>query len=377
MSDTATAHRTALGRPSRPTPSAVLGVGSRLPSRLITNEMLCERIDSTDEWIRARSGIVTRLWATPAETVEEMAVGAAAQALANAGLTADLIDCVIVSTVSHLRQFPSLAVAVADRLGAPAPAAFDLTAGCAGFCHGLALAADLIGAGSAGHVLVIGVERLSEQLDHDDRTTAFLFGDGAGAFVVGPSDTPGIGPVAWGSDGSQRNTIRQTAPWSALRGAPDTPWPVIAMDGREVFRWAAYELGPVAELALKRAGVTVADLAAFVPHQANLRITEQLVKALELPERVAVADSITEYGNSSAASIPIAVHRLLADGEAEPGGLALLLAFGTGLVYAGQVVRLPPAPSSPPSAPPSSAAVPPTGTAPTDNAPTDNEGAPA
>ncbi|MQS06166.1 beta-ketoacyl-ACP synthase III [Streptomyces sp. IF17] len=339
---------TGIVRPSPGTPAAILGVGSHLPSRLVTNAMLCERIDSSDEWIRSRSGIRTRYWATEEETVEEMAVSAASQALANAGLTAGQVDCVIVSTVSHLRQFPSLAVSVAHRLGARAPGAFDITAGCAGFCYGLSLASDLVGAGSARHVLVIGVERLSEQLDPEDRTTAFLFSDGAGAFLVGPSDEPGIGPVVWGSDGSRRDTIRQSASWAALRGAPDAPWPVIAMEGREVFKWAAYEMGPVAVRAMEKAGVSVRDLAAFIPHQANLRITEELAKGLGLPEYVTVARTITEYGNSSAASIPTAVHRLLADGDAEPGGLALLLAFGTGLVYAGQVVRLPPTPLAPP-----------------------------
>lgn len=330
-------------------PATVLGVGSYVPSRRITNDMLCERIDSSDEWIRTRSGIGTRYWAAEEETVEEMAVAAAEQALRNAGLTGDRIDGVIISTVSHLRQFPSLAVTIAHRIGARAPGAFDITAGCAGFCYGLALAADTIRAGSARHVLVIGVERLSEQLDHDDRTTAFLFSDGAGAFVVGPSEEPGIGPVEWGSDGAYKDTIRQTASWASLRGKPDAPWPVIAMEGREVFRWAAYEMEAVATRALDRAGISLHELDAFVPHQANLRITEELVKGLNLPQSVAVARTIVDYGNSSAASIPLAVHRMLAEGEAPPGGLALLLAFGTGLVYAGQVIKLPPAPAEPPA----------------------------
>ncbi|WP_130796194.1 beta-ketoacyl-ACP synthase III [Streptomyces otsuchiensis] len=340
----------AVGRraPLAGAPTALLGVGSYVPSRRITNEMICERLDSSDEWIRNRSGIRTRYWAAEEETVEVMAVGAAGQALRHAALSPERIDCVIVSTVSHLRQFPSLAVAVADRLGTRAPAAFDLTAGCAGFSYGLAMASDLVTAGSAEHVLVIGVERLSEQLDVEDRGTAFLFGDGAGAVVVGRADEPGIGPVVWGSDGSQRHTIRQTAAWSSLREDRTAPWPVIAMEGREVFRWAAYEMVSVAARALERAGVEPEALAAFVPHQANLRITEELVKGLALPEHVPVARTITDYGNSSAASIPLALHQILSAGEAEPGGPALLLAFGTGLVYAGQVVTLPTAPPEPP-----------------------------
>ncbi|MCI0386314.1 beta-ketoacyl-ACP synthase III [Streptomyces sp. CNQ085] len=350
-----TDRRPRIAAPAHSTPSAVLGIGSYVPSLRVTNAMLCERIDSSDEWIRTRSGIRTRHWATEQETVEGMAVAAAEQALRHAGISADRVGCVIVSTVSHLWQFPSLAVAVADRIGARAPGAFDLTAGCAGFCYGLALASDMVGARSSEHVLVIGVERLSEQLDHDDRTTAFLFGDGAGAAVVGPADEPGIGPVVWGSDGSHRDTIRQSASWASLRGTPGAPWPVITMQGREVFRWAAYEMVPVGVRALERAGVGIGDLDAFVPHQANLRITEELAKGLGLPARVAVARTITDYGNSSAASIPLALHRMLSDGEVAGGGLALLLAFGTGLVYAGQVVRLPPAPPVPPGPSPAAA----------------------
>lgn len=336
----------------------LLGLGTYLPSRPVTNEMICERIDSSDEWIRTRSGIRLRYWAEPSETVEFMAATAAERALANAGIGADRVDCVIVSTVSHLHQFPSLAAGVADRIGARAPGAFDISAGCAGFCYGLALASDMVAAGSAGHVLLIAVERLSELTDPTDKNTAFLFGDGAGAVVVGPAERPGIGPVVWGSDGSQKETIRQTAAWSALRDNPDTPWPSITMEGREVFRWAAYHLRPVARRALERAGVDVGELDAFIPHQANARITDQLVTELELPGRTAVARSIETHGNTSAVSVPLAMQDLLATGAAPPGGLALLLSFGTGLVWAGQVIRLPerpvtaPAPAAaPPSAP--------------------------
>nr|WP_035804573.1 beta-ketoacyl-ACP synthase III [Kitasatospora mediocidica] len=324
--------------------TGLLGLGSYLPSRPVTNEMICERIDSSDEWIRSRSGIRLRYWADPAETVEFMAATAAERALENAGISADQVDCVIVATVSHLHQFPSLAAGVAHRIGARAPGAFDISAGCAGFCYGLALASDLVTAGSSRHVLVIAVERLSELTDQHDKGTAFLFGDGAGAVVVGPSAQPGIGPVVWGSDGSQKETIRQSASWAALRDAPGSAWPSITMDGREVFRWAAYQLGPIAQQALDRAGVSVEDLDSFFPHQANDRITDQLVNELKLPAHVAVARSIEHHGNTSAVSIPLAMQELLAAGRARPGGLALLLSFGTGLVWAGQVIRLPSAP---------------------------------
>ncbi|MER6535552.1 beta-ketoacyl-ACP synthase III [Streptomyces sp. 900105755] len=328
--------------------TGLLGIGTYLPSRQITNEAICERIDSSDDWIRSRSGIRVRYWAEPTETVEFMAATAAERALEHAGIAADEVGCVIVSTVSHLHQFPSLAAGVAHRIGAVAPGAFDISAGCAGFCYGLSLASDMVAAGSARYVLVIAVERLSELLDQEDRDTAFLFGDGAGAAVVGPTDRPGVGPVVWGSDGSHKETIRQSHSWAALRDTPAPGWPVITMDGREVFRWAAYQLGPVAEQALERAGVTVGDLDSFVPHQANARITDELVKGLGIPGHVAVARSVEIHGNTSAVSIPLAIQELLASGEARPGGLALLLSFGTGLVWAGQVVRLPPAPAGPP-----------------------------
>ncbi|MBB5959705.1 3-oxoacyl-[acyl-carrier-protein] synthase-3 [Saccharothrix tamanrassetensis] len=332
----------------RGAPTALLGLGSYVPSRRITNDALVDRIRSSDEWIHSRSGIRTRYWADTTETVEFMAAAAAERALKNAGVAAGDIGCVLVATVTYLRQLPSLAAVLAHRLGTGSPAAFDISAGCAGFCYGVSLASDMVAAGSARYVLVVAVERLTDLTDHDDRQTAFLFGDGAGAVVVGPSEEPGIGPVAWGSDGAQRDLIRQTVPWDALRDDPGARWPVITMSGRDVFRWASYELGPVAGQALDRAGVAVGDLDSFIPHQANLRITEQLAVELELPDHVAVARSIAEYGNTSAASIPLAMHELLASGAARPGGLALLLAFGTGLVWAGQVVRLPAPPVDPP-----------------------------
>ncbi|GLZ32257.1 3-oxoacyl-[acyl-carrier-protein] synthase 3 protein 1 [Lentzea sp. NBRC 105346] len=328
--------------------AAITGLGSYLPSIEVTNAMLCEKIDSSDEWIRSRTGIRTRYWATPEETVEHMAIEAAKDAIKHAGITASEVGCVVVSTVSHLRQFPSLASGVAHGVGADDAGAFDISAGCAGFCYGLQLASGMIAAQDAQHVLVIAVERLSELVDQEDRNTSFLFGDGASAAVVSASDEPGIGPVVWGSDGSQKDTIRQSVSWADLQTDRDA-WPVITMDGREVFRWAAYEMGPAAKKTLERAGVTAQDLDAFIPHQANLRITDELVKGLDLPERVVVARTITEHGNTSAVSVPLAMHQLLATGEAPAGGLALLLSFGTGLVWAGQVVRLPPAPPKAPT----------------------------
>ena len=237
---------------------------------------------------------------------------------------------------------PAAAPQIAHLIGADAPAAFDISAGCAGFCHALNLAADMVRGGSARYVLVIGTERLSETLDLADRSTAFIFADGAGAVVVGPADVEGIGPVVWGSDGSQSDVIRQEPGWSQFRQDPTVGRPFVRMEGTKVFRWAPFAMVKVATEALDRAGITVADLDAFIPHQANLRITETLARGLKLPESVPVAHDIVTAGNTSAASVPLAMEAMLAAGEAPPGGMALLVAFGAGLSYAGQVVTLPP-----------------------------------
>jgi 3-oxoacyl-[acyl-carrier-protein] synthase-3 len=319
----------------------ILGVGGYRPSRVVTNEQICQVIDSTDEWITTRTGIKERRWATAEETVSMMSVSAAGKALAEAGIEPERLGLVVISTVTHLAQTPSLASMVANELGAVNAAAFDISAACAGFCHGLALAQDAIRGGSAEYVLVIGVERLSDLTDMNDRSTAFIFGDGAGAAVVGPSDTAAIGPVVWGADGAQYEAIGQTFSWDALREQPELGFPALRMNGQQVFRWASYQMVPVAKKALEKAGITAEDLDAFIPHQANMRITDAMIKALKLPESVPVARDIAQTGNTSAASIPLAMERMLEEGEAPHGGLALLIGFGAGLVYAAQVVQLP------------------------------------
>jgi 3-oxoacyl-[acyl-carrier-protein] synthase-3 len=322
----------------------IMGVGGYVPSRVITNEEVITWIDSSDEWIRTRSGIAERRWATPEETVLEMSVEASGKALAAAGISGDQIGAIIVATVSHFHQTPALACLVADRLGTNG-AAFDISAGCAGFCYGVAQASDMVKAGTAEYVLVIGVERLSDLTDIHDRGTAFIFGDGAGAVVIGPSDTPGIGPVVWGSEGDKYGTITQTFPWGEVpeqgEDGGEARGPFLRMEGQAVFRWASYQMAEVSLKALAEAGITSGDLDAFIPHQANMRITDRLVKVLDLPEHVPVARTIAEYGNNSAATIPLAMERMLAEGTAPHGGLALLIGFGAGLVYAAQVVALP------------------------------------
>lgn len=319
----------------------ILGVGAYRPVRVITNDEIAARIGSSDEWITSRSGIRTRHWAGPDETLADMSAVAGGKALAEAGVAPDQIGCVLLATSTHFRQLPAGATEIADRLGIRGAAALDVSAACAGFTHALALASDMVRAGTADHVLVIGAERMSDLLDHDDRGTAFLFGDGAGAVVVGPSDTAGIGPVVWGADGSKADVITQTVDWRRLRDDPGHRFPALTMQGPAVFRWASYTMAEVAAEVLERSGVTAGDLAALIPHQANLRITDAMVRALKLPDTVAVARDVVDTGNTSAASIPLAMERLIGDGRVTTGGLALLIGFGAGLSYAAQVVTLP------------------------------------
>ena len=319
----------------------LMGVGAYRPGRVVTNDEVCQYIDSSDEWIRARSGIVERRFAEPHETVQAMSVSASRAALEQADIHPQQIGCVIVATVSHLWQTPAVATMITDELGATPAAAFDISAACAGFCHGVALASDMIRAGTAKYVLAIGVERLSDITDRTDRSTAFIFADGAGAAVIGPAEENGIGPVVWGSDGEKYDLISQKESWIDVVSGDKPAMPHLKMEGNPVFRWASYEMAKTAREALDRAGVTVDELDAFIPHQANMRITDAMARALKLPERVKVARDIAYQGNTSAASVPLAMDRMIRDGEVKSGDTALLIAFGAGLAYAAQVVTIP------------------------------------
>ncbi|MBA3530257.1 MAG: beta-ketoacyl-ACP synthase 3, partial [Propionibacteriaceae bacterium] len=261
----------------------IMGIGGYRPRRVVDNAEICTYIDSSDEWIQTRSGIKERRWASDDETVQMMSIAAARKAIERSGLDVAQIDTVIVSTVTHLHQTPAIATTIASELGTEGAAAFDISAACAGFCYGTAMADALVRAGSSKYVLVIGVERLSDITDVHDRSTAFIFADGAGAAVIGPSETPGIGPVVWGSDGDQADLINQSEAWDEARKADTPRWPVLQMKGNPVFKWASYTMAKAAAEAMDAAGVRSEDLEVFVPHQANMRITDAMFRALKLP----------------------------------------------------------------------------------------------
>ena len=309
--------------------ASLAGVGSYRPPLRVGNEEIARRIDSTEEWIVARSGIATRGVAL-GESVVDMAVDAAAKALATAGVDAAEVGLVLLATCSMPGPLPGGAPQVAARLGASRAGASDVGAGCAGFTYALSMAADAVRSGSATHVVVVGSERLTDLVDQDDRGTAFLFGDGAGAVVVSRSDVEGIGPVVWAHDGDQHARL-------SISGQTRH----IAMEGRAIYRWATTALPQLARDACVRAGINLNDLAAFVPHQANLRITESVVASLDLAPSVVVARDVVDSGNTSAASVPLALDRLRELGQIGTGDHVLLLGFGAGLTAAGQVVQIP------------------------------------
>jgi 3-oxoacyl-(acyl-carrier-protein) synthase III len=324
----------------------IIGLGAYRPRRVVGNDEVAARIGSTAEWIESRSGIVSRRYAADDETLPVMAAGAAEDALKHAGITSGQLDCVVAASTSNLVQIPPLAVAVGAAIGALNASAFDVSAACAGFCHALAVAGDMVCAGDAEHVLVVGVERMTDITDFDDPNTAFMFGDGAGAVVVGPSTEPGIGPTVRGADIDSLHALRMSSSWAEYAADRTLAPPTIRMDGRRVFRWAVENVVPASQEAMRRAGVTVDELTAFIPHQANRRMLQVLTDRLGLPEGVAVASDITTAGNTSAASIPLGMDQLLRSGAVAGGGPALLVGFGAGLNYAGQVVLLPPAPAA-------------------------------
>ncbi|WP_234353872.1 beta-ketoacyl-ACP synthase 3 [Gordonia iterans] len=334
---------------------SMLGVGAYRPARSVSNEELCRVMDSSDEWIFERSGIRNRRFVTGDEDMRYIAAQAAERAIVNSGVDREKIDLMVFATSSWPYNVPHGAPSVAYDVGLNGIPAFDVTAGCGGFGYGLGVAADAIRAGSANYAVVIGAETMSVGLDPKDRSTGFIFGDGAGAVVVGPSERNGISPIVSGSDGEHAGAIsqnRDTVEYMARsveyqHKDPETD-PVgrliISMEGPAVFRWAAVTLPKALKSLLTDSGAGVDDIDVFIPHQANARISELMKKNLGFRDDLPMANDIENTGNTSAGSIPLAMEEMLATGKAKGGDTALLLGFGAGLSYAGAVVTLPPAP---------------------------------
>jgi 3-oxoacyl-[acyl-carrier-protein] synthase-3 len=308
--------------------SRIIGMAEQRPELLMTNHDLPPNLDTSDEWIQQRTGIVSRRIAGPDETVVSMSSDAARKAVADAGVDPAQVGLVVLATCSMPQPIPGGAAQVATALGATHAGAFDLNAACAGFCYALSVASDAVRLGSAEYAVAIGAEKISHWLDWNDRSSAILFGDGAGAVVVGPSDEPGISPVVYGSDGSAAGLIDMT-PDDRLR-----------LDGPAVFRWATTSLAPVALSVCEAAGVKPDELDALVLHQANLRIINSIARQIGASNAV-VATDVVDAGNTSAASVPLALARLRREGAITTGDLALTLSFGSGLTWAGSVVTVP------------------------------------
>lgn len=322
------------------THSRILALGAARGSKVVTNDEIAGPIDSSDEWIRQRTGIITRRRAREDESLMDLATKAASEAIAKAGIDPTEIGTVILATITFPYQTPSGASLLAELVGAKHAAAYDISAACAGYCYGIAQADALVRSGVAKYVLVVGAEKLSDFIDPTDRSISFLLGDGAGAAIIGQSDHAAISKTVWGTDGAMWDKVGMTGSLLDFRDGK-IEWPTLIQEGQSVFRWAVWEMVKVARTAIAEAGIQPSDLGALVTHQANIRIIDEFAKQLELPETVVVARDIVDTGNTSAASIPLAMHRLLAEGQVKSGQLALQIGFGAGLAFAAQVVELP------------------------------------
>jgi 3-oxoacyl-[acyl-carrier-protein] synthase III len=312
--------------------SRISGMAAYRPNRLISNEELSSLTTVSPEWITQRTGIKTRYHADESEDMVTMSVAAGEKALVNAQIDPAEVGLTIVATTTRKQRMPGIAPEVASRIGLPSSGAYDLNAVCAGFTYSLAMASNAVRVGEARHVLVVGVERTSDWIDPEDPDTFVIFGDGAGAAVISESRTPDIGPSVWGSDGKRHEAIE-------IREKGDGR-EYVGMNGPLVYKWSTATMPDVARRACAAAGTTLEEIDWFVPHQANNRIITTLSQELGLPPERVVND-VVDTGNTSAASVPLALTRLQESGRANPGEKVLLLGFGAGLTYAGQVVRMP------------------------------------
>ena len=313
-------------------PVAITGLGSYLPEQVVTNEDLVKRLDTSDEWIRTRTGIRERHFAAPHEATSDLAIAAGRAALRDAGLTADDVDVIIVATATPDHILPATAPIVAAKLGRTCTA-FDLNAACSGFVYGLQVGAGIAATGST--VLLIGAETLTRHVDHDDRSIAVLFGDGAGAVVLRHDESASMGPFDLGSDGSEFDIL-----WMRAGGSREPFDPIahaeassrMSMRGGDVYRHAVTRMTSSSQIVLEAAGITIDDIDLMVGHQANLRILEAVGQRLGVPEdRCHI--TVDRHGNTSAASIPLALDDARQQGLLDPGARLLLTAFGGGLTW--------------------------------------------
>lgn len=326
----------------QPRGATIVGIGTCLPDRVITNHDLERMVETTDEWIQTRTGIRERRVVGPETATSDLAVVAAERALAEAGVAPEDVDLILVATVTPDMLFPSTACLVQERIGAVKAAAMDLEAACSGFVYGLVTGSQFIQSGAYDTVLVIGAETLSKIVDWTDRSTCVLLGDGAGAAVL-QAAPPGEGVLGFhlGADGGGGEFLMLAAGGSRLPASHETVEKrlhYLTMNGREVFKFAVKAMGEAAEAALARCGLTFDDVDYYVPHQANYRIIKASAERFGLPmDRVCV--TIDRFGNTSSASIPISLDIALNDGRIKPGDLVLLVAFGGGLTWGAAAVR--------------------------------------
>lgn len=313
------------------TGTRVVGLGHFQPARVVTNAEMETIVDTSDEWIQRRVGIKERRWAGEDETVESMAANAARDVLAKCNMDISQIDTIILASCTTFDKSPNTASRVALELGVThEPVTLDINTACSGFTHGVALAAQAIGAGSSETVMVIGVDKLTDVTDFTDRSTCVLTADGAGAAILTAADEQCVSPVVWGSIPQMGNAVR-------IEHSNNDKF---AQEGQSVYRWATSELPKIAKQIIEKAGITPDDLAAIVLHQANLRIIEPLARKIGAPQAI-VATDVVYSGNTSAASVPLALSKLLEDHPLPSGAPILLFAFGGGLSYAGQVIKAP------------------------------------
>ncbi len=320
----------------------ILGTGSSLPEKIVTNFDLAEIVDTNDEWIQSRTGIKTRRMATPEEQTSDFAAEASKRALEMAGVKAEDIDLIIVATITPDMPFPSTACLVQEKIGASKASAFDLEAACSGFVYGVTVAKQFISTGFYKHVLVVGAETMTKILDFEDRNTCVLFGDGAGAVVLGPSDDEsGFLGIDLGADGSGGVFLKMPGGGTLNPASENTVndrLHYLKMEGSEVFKFAVRIMGKSSINAVKKSNLTVDDIDFLVPHQANIRIISAAAKKLKLPmEKVHV--NLDKYGNMSAASIPVALDEAIRNEKIKKGDNVVLVGFGGGLTWGACVIK--------------------------------------